>query len=109
MTQGGLVSPTLFNIVVENLIPTLLAMTVDDHRVAHNRMVEAIGRSLGVFYANVGIVGSIDSEWLQHLTNFLAGLFRRYGLAANVPKSRMMTCQPGALRSDISEESNAMK
>ena len=37
-TQGGLVSPTLFNVVVDNVIRNWLAMTVEDQRVAHDRL-----------------------------------------------------------------------
>ena len=40
--------------------------------------------------------------------NVPVGLFRRYGLAANVAKSHTMMCQPGALRSGVSEEAKAL-
>ena len=73
--KGGLVSPTLVSVVVENIIRTWLAITVDDQRVAHDRLREAVRRCLGVFYADDGMVGSRDSEWLQHLMNILVGLF----------------------------------
>ena len=55
-TQGGLVSPTLFNVVVDNVIWTWLAMTVKDQRLAHNRLGETVGWCLGVFYADDGMV-----------------------------------------------------
>ena len=74
-TQGSLVSPTLLNMVVENIIRTWLAMTVEDQRVDHNGMGEAVGWCLGVFYADDGMVGSIDTEWLQHSINVQVGLF----------------------------------
>ena len=50
------------------------------------------------------MVRSRDSEWIQHAMNVLVGLFKRYGLAANIAKSHTMTCHPGALRVGISEE-----
>ena len=40
------------------------------------------------------MVESHDSEWLQHAMNILVGLFRMYGLAANIAKSLTMTYQP---------------
>ena len=40
--------------------------------------------------------------------NVLVGLFRRYGLAANVAKSHTMTCQTGALRVGMLEEAMAL-
>ena len=39
----------------------------------------------------------------------LVGLFRGYGLVANIAKSRKMTYQPGALREGVSEEAMALK
>ena len=44
-TQGGLISTTLLNTI-----------TVEDQRVAHNGMGEAIRWYLGVFYAGNGMV-----------------------------------------------------
>ena len=108
-TQGGLMYPTLFNMVVENFKRTWLDMTLKDQRVAHDGLGETVGRCLGVLYANNGMVVSRDPDWLQHVMHVLVGLFRRYGLAANVSKSRTMTCQPDVLRAGMSEESVALK
>ena len=108
-TQGGLVSPELFNVVVDNAIQTWLSMTVEYKRVSLDRVGENFGRCLGVLYANDGMVGSRDSDWLQHLMNVLIGLFRQYGLTANVSKYRTMKSQPGALRLGISEEAKELK
>ena len=82
---------------------------VEDQRVVHDGLGDTIGRFLGVFYANNAMVGSRDSDWLQHATNVLVGLFRRYSLGANVAKSRTMTFQNGALRAGMSEEAMALK
>ena len=108
-TQGGLVSPMLFNMVVDNFIRTWQAMTLEDQRVAHDGLGETVGQCLELFYADDGMVGSRDSDWLQNAMNALVGLFRRYVLAANVTKSHTMTCQTGALRAGMSEESMALK
>ena len=108
-TQGRLVSSTLFNAVVDNVIRTWMAMTVEDQRVALDGLVENAGHFLGIFYVDDGMVGSIDSNWLQHLMNILIGLSRRYGLVANVSKSCTMTCEPGALRSGMSENAKELK
>ena len=50
-TQGSLVSLTLFNVVVDNVIRTWLSMTVEDQRVAHNGLGDTARRCMGVFYA----------------------------------------------------------
>ena len=108
-TQGGLMSLTLFNVVVDNVIRTWLDIMVEDQRVAHDGLGDTIGRCLGVFYANDGMVGSRDLGWMQHKMKNLVVLFRRYGLASNVTKSCTMTCQPGALRVGVSAEATALK
>ena len=53
--------------------------------------------------------GSRNSDWIQHAMNVLVGLFRRYGLVANVVKSCKMICQPGALWAGMSKEAMALK
>ena len=60
--QGGLVSPTPFNIVVENSIRIWLDMLVEDQRVVHDGIGEVVGCCMGVFYTNDRMVGSRDSE-----------------------------------------------
>ena len=72
-------------------------------------MGEAVERCLGVFYADEDMVGPRDAKWLQILMNVLVGLFRWYGLADNVAKSRTMTCPTGALRLGIYAEDKDLK
>ena len=60
-TQGGLVSQTLLNVVVNNFIRTWLYMTVEYQKVAHDGLGDTIGRCLGVFYADDVMVGSRDA------------------------------------------------
>ena len=108
-TKGVFVSLELFNVLVDNFIITCLAMTLEEQRVDHDGLRDTVGRCLGVFYDENGMVDSRNPDCLQHATNVLLGLFRRYGLVANVKKSRIMTCQPGALQAGMSEEAMALK
>ena len=108
-TQGGLVSLILFNVAVDKLIRTWLYMTVEYQRVYHGRLIDTIGRRLGVFYTDDIMVGSRYSDWLQHAMNILVGLFRRYFLVANIAKSRTITCQPRSLQAGMSEGAMALK
>ena len=73
--QGGLVSLPLFNIVVDNIIRTWLDMTVEDQRVAHYGMGEAVGSCPVVFYADDGMVLLRDAEWIHHSMRIPVGLF----------------------------------
>ena len=74
-TQGSLLYPTLFNVVGDNVLRKCLDMTVEDQRVAHDGLREAVGRCLGIFYTNDGMVGSRDPNWLQHLMNVMVSIF----------------------------------
>ena len=51
-TQGRLVSLTLFNVVVDNVIRIWMATTVEYQRVAYDGLGDTVGRCLGVFYTN---------------------------------------------------------
>ena len=53
----------------------------------------AVVRSLGVFYADDGIIRSWYPEWLQGALSVLIGLFSRVRLMVNVAKSNNMTFQ----------------
>ena len=97
-TQGSLVFLTLFNMLVDNVIRTWMAMTVEDHRVDHDGLLDTVGWCLEFFCSGYIVVGSRYTDWLQLLMNVLVGLFWNYGLAANASKS----CQPGLLWSGIS-------
>ena len=99
----------LLNLVVDNVIRTWLNRTVEDQRVSHDGLGYTLGRCLGFFNATNRIVGSRNSDWLQHAMNILVVLFIRYGLVANIAESRTMTCQPSALRAEMPEESIALK
>ena len=103
-TQGGIISPTQFNVVVDNVVRMWLEMNAKDQAVAQEGLRLNVGRCLGVFYANYGMVGACDSEWLQKALNIPIGFFRRYGIIANAEKSRTIMCQPEALRLGMLEE-----
>ena len=74
-TQGGLTSPKIFNVAVDNVVRNWLSMTVEYEAVIHDGLVHAVEMSIGVFYADNGLIGSSDLEWLQGAINVLIGLF----------------------------------
>ena len=94
---------------MDNVIRIWLSFTVEDQRVAHDGLGETDGRCLGVFYTNYGMARSQDADLLQHSMNVLVCLFQHYGLADNISKLCMMTFQPDALRSGVSEEAEVLK
>ena len=74
-TQGGIVSLTLFNVLVDHVIRTCLTMTVEDQREPHDRLGETVRRCLGVLYADDGTVVSREADWLHYSMNILFSVF----------------------------------
>ena len=54
--QGGIISPNLFNVVVDNVVRTWLAMTVKYQTVVQEGLSLNLGRFLGVFYIDNDMV-----------------------------------------------------
>ena len=67
-------------------------MTVDDETVIHDELGHTVGWSMGVFYADYGLIGSCDPEWIQWSLNVIIGLFLQIGLMSNVAKYKTMMC-----------------
>ena len=77
---------------------------MEDKSAVHDGLGMEVGRSLGVFYADYGLIGLRDPEWLKEALNVLIGLFYRVELMANIANSKNTTCQPGELHTGMSEE-----
>ena len=52
--------PTLFNIILYNVVRNWLASMVEEELVAHEGLGLAMGQCLVLFYTNDGMVGSLD-------------------------------------------------
>ena len=47
-----------------------------------------------LFYADDGMVGSIDPKWIQSAFDTLMGIFDRAGLRKNIRETVGMVCRP---------------
>ena len=79
------------NIILQNfgVYGLVIDYTVHKGTIIHNGLGHAVGWSLGVLYADDGLLGSWYPEQLQ------CGLFNHIGLMTNAAKSKTMACQPG--------------
>ena len=61
-TQGRLIFTILINLIVENVARNWLEMTAEDQLVVHEGLELAVGRCMGLFYADNRVVVSWDPE-----------------------------------------------
>ena len=57
-----------------------------------------------LFYADDGMVESLDPGWIQGAFNTLLGLFDRVGLRTNVGKTVGMVCHPCQAAGNLTTE-----
>ena len=64
---------------------------------------------MGMFYEYYSMIVSKYPEGLQGAINTIIRLFRKVGLMANVAKSKIITCQSGAICTGVSEKYFSLK
>ena len=75
---------------------------MEEKSAIHNEIRMSVGRSMGLFYADEGLIGPQDPEWLQEILSIFIGLFHRVGLMANIAKYNTMACQSRAILTRMS-------
>jgi len=103
VTQGDIPSPTEFNIICDAIIRAWLNVVCDDGAVAVSGFGTHVSEKGVFFYADDGLLGSRDAEWLQQALDVLVDLFMRLGLYTNTTKTVTMTCTPGYIRTHQSD------
>jgi hypothetical protein len=85
MTQGDIVSPTIFNVVVDAMV-----------RAWYNKLEEEGLSDIvqAIFYADDGHLYSTNADALQQATNIIVNLFECMGLKTNPEKTKAMICTP---------------
>ena len=93
VTQGDLLSPTIFNVVVDAVVRNWVMVVIAgvEERSEHGHEVR---HQAALFYADYGMVALADPCWLQDAFNTLVGLFYRVVLRTNVGKTVGMVCLP---------------
>ena len=104
VTQGGIISPILFNILVDAVVRKWYADVMEDMTSAVSGLEgDAIRDRASLFYADDGAIGSRDPEWLQNATQHLCDLFRNCTcLKPNTNKTEVIICHPGEIRDECS-------
>ena len=86
MTQGDLISPTIFNVVVDAVARHWMKVMVEGAEERGERGKEGRHHN-ALFYADDYMVASSDPQWIQGEFSTLVGLFDMVGLWNNVMKT----------------------
>ena len=102
MTQGGPLSPTICNLMVDAVVREWLsrALSPEEAREA----ILQVRQLMAAFYADDAVVASRDPVKLQDSFNELTALFDRVGLKTNAKKTEVMVMTPGRIRAKLSPE-----
>ena len=100
VTQGGPLSPTIFNLMVDAIVREWVRILREEHDLGF----EDVRELLAVFYADDGLIVSRNAEHLQLAFDALIGLFERVGLKTNTTKTESMVFLPGRIRTPLTEE-----
>jgi hypothetical protein len=103
VTQGGPLSSLMFNMCVDAVVREWLHQVLGDDA-ARGGIGDDVAEWLVAFYIDDGLVASRDPVWLQSSFDVLVGLFEHIGLVTNASKTKVMTCIPGRIREDYTEE-----
>ena len=93
VTQSDPLNPTIFNVVVDAVVRQWVTGVISDSE-AQEELGQEGRHQAALFYADDGMVASLDPVWLQGAYNTLVGLFDRVGLQTNVGKTVDMVCHP---------------
>ena len=102
VTQGYPLSPTIFNVVVDAVVPHWVTGVISDAE-EWGELGKEGGYQAALFYADNGMVASSDPRWLQGDFNTLVSLFDRVGLQKNVRKTVGMVYHPCQAAGNLSE------
>ena len=87
LTQGGLVYPTVLNILVETVVRAVL-LEVCSHQEAQHGLVWYSGENNVVFYAYGRRIACHKPIWLQRILAAVVHMFDRVVLQTNLVKTR---------------------
>ena len=103
VTQGNLLSPTIFNVVVDAVVIHWVEVMVESaDKQSRNRQEERHQNAF--YYADDGMVVSLDPRWIQGAFSTLLGMFDRVLLKTNVRKTVGMVfrqCQASVTQSEV--------
>ena len=87
VTHGGLLSPHLFNVMVDAVVREWLRQVLGN-KAAKSGYGDKVQNFLALFYVDDGYIAYRNKKQLQEALDILIGLFERAGLVTNVTKRK---------------------
>lgn len=99
VTQGDIVSPMIFNIVVDTVVRVVTKDIKEKNPTTPNSEL-----TTNLYYADDGLIARCNSEQVQDTMNVTTDLFKRVGLQMNEDKTKVMVGDIGKLGTRICKE-----
>ena len=93
VTQGNLIPPTIFNIVVDAVVRAALQEICGPQESQHGFVWEAEDPNI-CFYADDGRISGRNTILVQTALTAMVIMFERVGLQTNMSKTKAMICTP---------------
>jgi hypothetical protein len=105
VTQGGLLSAKLFNVLVDAVVREWLRLLREEMVMEEEELDEMMVTLFAIFYVDDAYITSRDPVFLQQAIDGLVSAFERVGLETNIKKTQAMTCTPGTIRLQLPTKS----
>ncbi len=101
VTQGGLLSAKLFNILVDAVVRKWVWRLEEDGDYKEGKLAAVTATFFAIFYVDNAYLASWDAGFLQHALTLLVNLFQWVGLQTNTSKMQTMICTPGRIQTQL--------
>ena len=99
VAQGGALSPTIFNLMVDTIVREWMRQ-LEEKGVD----TEDVRQIVACFYSDDGLIAARDPSTLQKAVDALVAIFERVGLKTNTEKTEAMTFVTGRILTPLTKE-----
>ncbi len=97
VTQGGLLSTKLFNVMVDTVVREWFQILREESELEGGGLDNMMDALFAIFYVDDAYIAARDPVFLQWAIDGLASTFERVGLETNITKTKAMICSPGKI------------
>jgi hypothetical protein len=101
VTQGGLLSAKLFNILVDAIVHKWVQQLKEEGDYKEGELAALTATFFAIFYVDDAYLASRDAGFLQHVLTLLVDLFQRVGLQTNTSRTQTMICAPSRIQTQL--------